>query len=167
MPGPAGTGIPADEMNQGETVAAAFSFAIEEKGADEAIARVDAGLDAFNAAAPSLAGVRPLAVICRAADGEVVGGLVGRTLGECAEVRQLWVAAEYRKRGTGAALMQRFEAAAAGRGVRLVYLDTFSFQAPGFYRKLGYEVALEIAGYAEGVSKFTLVKRLPQETRGG
>ncbi|MFD2454350.1 GNAT family N-acetyltransferase [Ideonella paludis] len=60
--------------------------------------------------------------------------MVGRTWGECAEVEQVWVDEAMRRSGIGRRLMQDFEHAAQARGVRRIYLSTFSFQARGFTR---------------------------------
>ncbi|HMM83867.1 GNAT family N-acetyltransferase [Azohydromonas sp.] len=128
----------------------------------DAVAAVDHGLDEANRrAAPQLADVRALACVARDADGAVIGGAVGRTWGECAELQQLWVDARHRGRGLGTALLRRFEARAAGRGCTLVYCSTFSFQAPAFYRRLGYEETHRIAGFACGIEKFHCQRRLP------
>jgi len=43
--------------------------------------------------------------------------------------------------------MAMLEQAAVERGATVVYLDTFSFQAPEFYRRCGYAVALRIDGF--------------------
>jgi GNAT superfamily N-acetyltransferase len=121
---------------------------------------VDAGLgDANLAAEPRLADVRPLAIGAWLGD-RPVGGAIGRTWGECAEVQQLWVDPGLRCRGIGARLLNDFERAAVARGAKRAYLDTFSFQAPGFYAAQGWRVVLEIAGFADGVCKFTLMKDL-------
>jgi len=90
-----------------------------------------------------------------------LGGAVGRTWGEAAELQQLWVAKDLRGRGVGARLLSLFEAAARQRGCRLVYLDTFTFQAPDFYLKQGYETACRFDGFPGGISKFVMRKTLP------
>lgn len=126
----------------------------------EAAAVVDAGLDAHNGRAQALQDVRALACIAQAADGSVRGGALGRTWGQCCELQQLWVDEALRHQGQGTRLMQAFEQAAVARGCTTFYLDTFSFQAPAFYRALGYEVVLTLAGYTGGVEKYTMVKRL-------
>jgi ribosomal protein S18 acetylase RimI-like enzyme len=41
------------------------------------------------------------------------------------------------------------EALARERGCRGVNVDTFSFQAPGFYETLGYEKIGEVNGYLD------------------
>ena len=62
-------------------------------------------------------------------------------------------------------MLTEFEKEAGARGCTLIYLDTFTFQAPGFYEKLGYSVALVTRGFAEDIQKFTLHKSLPHPPR--
>jgi ribosomal protein S18 acetylase RimI-like enzyme len=130
-------------------------------GVPEAPARiVDAGLGMANERAAPLDGVRPLS--CFAYDGgAVVGGAVGRTWGECCELQQLWVDERYRRRGVATRLVRLFEARAAARGCCTFYLETFSFQAPALYRRLGYEAALTIAGFPDGIVKLLMVRQGP------
>lgn len=126
----------------------------------EAAAVVDLGLDTHNNTAAPLQDVQALACIAQAADGSVRGGAMGRTWGQCCELQQLWVDETLRLQGQGRRLMQAFEQAAMARGCTTFYLDTFSFQAPAFYRALGYKVVLTLAGYTGGVEKYTMVKHL-------
>lgn len=131
---------------------------------------VDDGLgEANERAAPSIKDVRRLACFARAG-GSVIGGAIGRTWGGCCELQQLWVDAAHRKGGVGTRLVRRFEERAITRGCRTFYLDTFTFQAPAFYRKLGYETALEVDGFAPGVVRYTMMRRLdgvePRQERG-
>ena len=121
---------------------------------------VDAGLHLYNLAAADLGAVRPLACFARADSGEVIGGLRARQWGAADEVQQLWVDEAHRRRGIGARLMRLLEQAAVGRGAAVIYLDTFSFQAPEFYRHCGYETAARIDGFPEGVGKFLMVKQV-------
>ena len=122
---------------------------------------VDAGLGASNDAAATLHEVQPLACIARLPGGEVVGGAVGRTWGTCCELQQLWVEPALRRQGVGKRLVEQFEARARVRGCRTFYLETFSFQAPGLYRSLGYEVRLELRGFGPGIVKYTMVHEWP------
>lgn len=122
--------------------------------------QVDAGLGRFNDQAAPLHEVEPLACIAEDASGKLLGGLLGRTWGACAEVQQLWVNEAARGQGVARSLMQQFEAAAIRRGVKTFYLETWSFQARGFYEKCGYAVALEISGMGPGLAKYTLLKQL-------
>jgi ribosomal protein S18 acetylase RimI-like enzyme len=42
----------------------------------------------------------------------------------------------------------------------MVYLFTYSFQAPGFYRSLGYVVEHTIRGYPMGIERYTMARSL-------
>lgn len=90
----------------------------------------------------------------------MIGGAVGRTWGECCELQQLWVDPAQRRQGIGARLVREFEQRAQARGCRTFYLETFSFQAPSLYRSLGYAVAHELHGFAPGIVKYLMVRRL-------
>ena len=124
---------------------------------------VDSGLGAFNDEAAPLHEVQPMACFARAEDGTVVGGAVGRSWGGCAEIRQLWVAATLRKQGLGARLVGAFEEHARTKGCIYVYVETFSFQAPSFYERLGYVTEYVRRGYPHGIAKHHLGKELGAE----
>ena len=121
---------------------------------------VDQGLDAFNHDSAPLDGVVYATCVARGDAGEVIGGAVGRTWGECAELLQLWVAAEHRRHGIGTRLVRLFEERVSAEGCTTCYLTTFSFQAPRLYRALGYEVAWEIRGFPQGIVKYEMIRTL-------
>ena len=124
----------------------------------EAARLVDEGLGAANDGAAPLHEVQPLSCFARLPSGEVIGGAVGRTWGPCCELQQLWVEPDRRHSGVGTRLVREFEAHARARGCRTFYLETFNFQAPRFYRELGYEVRYEHAVYPHGIVRYTMVR---------
>ena len=121
---------------------------------------VDAGLDEYNRASSTIDEVRTLHVIATDNDGNVNGGALGRTWGQCCELQQLWVKLEERGNSIGTQLMDVFEQEAVERGCQLIYLDTFSFQAPEFYRKRGYTEVLRTAVRSGGEEKITMHKHI-------
>lgn len=134
------------------------TYEIQDAPSPRDAAVVDAGLGSANAAAAPVGDVAALACFARDPDGTVVGGAVGRTWGECCELQQLWVAPAQRGAGVGTRLVAQFEARARGRGCRTFYLTTFSFQAPAFYRKLGYGAAVEITGFPDGIAMYLMTR---------
>jgi ribosomal protein S18 acetylase RimI-like enzyme len=124
----------------------------------EESALVDRGLGESNNAAAPLHEVQPISCFARTDAGHVVGGAVGRWWSECCELQQLWVEPSHRRQGIGTRLVQAFEAHARSHGCTSFYLETFSFQAPGLYRSLGYEVEYERTGYPHGIVKYHMVK---------
>jgi len=121
---------------------------------------VDAGLHLFNLQAADLAAVQPRACLARDAGGRVIGGVRARQWGAAVEVQQLWVDKAWRRQGVGARLMRLLEDEVCRRGAALVYLDTFSFQARGFYERCGYAVAARLDGFPDGIEKYVMTKRL-------
>lgn len=93
-------------------------------------------------------------------DSRVVGGLVGATNLGWLHIRILSVPANRRKQGLGRELMLRAEAIARQRGCRAAWVDTFSFQAPGFYEILGYRRFGDLPDYPPSFDRLFYWKRL-------
>ena len=94
-------------------------------------------------------------------DGDTwLGGLVARFGTHWVFVELLSVAASARGRSVGRELMQQVEDEARSRGLAGIWLDTYSFQAPGFYRRLGFTEFGRIDDYPPGQSRIFLQKRL-------
>ncbi|MDW9404888.1 GNAT family N-acetyltransferase [Pseudomonas soli] len=91
---------------------------------------------------------------------EIVGGLYARLGGGWMFVELLVVPERMRGQGCGRELMARAEALARKKGCGGIWLDTFSFQAPDFYRQLGFEFFGEIADFPPGHTRYFLQKRL-------
>jgi GNAT superfamily N-acetyltransferase len=95
-------------------------------------------LDTYNVAVTGFAEYSPVNLFLRDDGDEVVGGLLGAIWGGILYIRIVWIGEPLRGRGLGRRLLDAAERRARERGCRHVFLDTFSFQAPGFYEKLGY-----------------------------
>lgn len=121
-------------------------------------AAVDEGLSRFNNQAAPLHEVSQLCTFARDESGRVIGGALGRRWGRCAEIQQLWVDETSRGQGLGTQLVEAFETAARAHGCTHFYLETLSFQAPGFYARLGYRSAHVLDVYPHGVVKHLMLK---------
>lgn len=71
--------------------------------------------------------------------GSKAAGLIGHTHGNWLFVKYLWVSEKLRKNKVGSKVLIEAEQIAKKRGCKYVFLDTFSFQAPEFYKKCGYK----------------------------
>lgn len=91
---------------------------------------------------------------------EVVGGLYGKISYGWMFIELLSIPDEMRTQGAGTRLMNAAEDLARQRGCGGIWLDTFSFQAPGFYRKLGFSEFGHIADYPAGHQRHFFLKRL-------
>ncbi|MEU1530471.1 GNAT family N-acetyltransferase [Streptomyces fagopyri] len=126
-------------------------------------------LDANTAASPVLRALRgtpaerelPLHVWALDSAGDLAGGLVGHTWTTWLHVTYLWVDGVHRGSGLGSRLLVEGERVAREeRGCLAVRLETWDFQAPGFYEKQGYEVVCVVPDYPPGATEYTLTKRL-------
>lgn len=90
--------------------------------------------------------------------GQVVGGLLSSTSYSWLHVDVLFIPEERRGEGLGRKLLALAESEARRRGCTASWLDTFSFQARGFYEKMGYAVFGELADYPPGQGRFFLKK---------
>jgi GNAT superfamily N-acetyltransferase len=127
---------------------------------DSAMTVIGHGIRDFNKDHAGENNYRRLCVFLHAPDHAVVGGLIGSTYWNWFYVDLLWVVDELRGRGYGHQLLTLAEHEARQRGAKHVYLDTFSFQAPNFYRQHGYEVFGELHDFPEGHMRYFLTKQL-------
>ncbi|MGE5362327.1 MAG: GNAT family N-acetyltransferase [Bacteroidales bacterium] len=117
----------------------------------------------FNAKTTGINDAVGLAIFGRDDGGRVIAGLCGHTWGGCCEIRQLWVHEDLRGRGIGRRLLQLAEREARRRNCSQILLATHSFQAPEFYRKLGFEIVATIPNYPRGYQDLHLRKVLRED----
>jgi len=103
---------------------------------------------------------KSLCVFARDEAGNIIGGLTGRTYWRYLDIAFLWVDQKYRGEGYATKLMKAAEAEARERGCERVFLDTLSFQAFGFYLKLGYTEFGRLPGFSGKYDRHYLHKRL-------
>ena len=101
-----------------------------------------------------------LCFVLETPEGEILGGVIGATHWDWLYINLMWVRDDLRGHGYGKALLALAEKEARQRGAKQSYLDTFSFQAPGFYKKQGYEVFGQLDDFPTGHQRFYLKKTL-------
>jgi ribosomal protein S18 acetylase RimI-like enzyme len=106
------------------------------------------------------AGPVPLDVFIRDEDGEILGGLVADTYWGWLAIEDLWIDHRLRGQGHGLKLMGLAESEAVARGCTSSFVQTFSFQARGFYEKLSYRVVGRLDDYPPGQVFFWMCKDL-------
>ena len=120
-------------------------------------------LGAFNHTRVGPESVLRLGLLLReggAEDGKIEGGVLAWSWYGWMHIGFVYLPEALRGAGLGRRLLQRTEAIARARGCHGMWLDTFSFQARGFYEKLGFSVFGEIEDYPPGHSRIFLKKRL-------
>ena len=116
-----------------------YRLTVEDEPAEADVEVLPHALEAYNERQwPQHPPWCPLAIFLRE-EGRIAAGLAGETYCGWLFVKYLWVSDELHGRGVGRELMARAEVCAGERGCHSAWLDTFSFQARGFYEKLGYQ----------------------------
>jgi N-acetylglutamate synthase-like GNAT family acetyltransferase len=113
----------------------------------------------FNIAAVGKPNYRQFAVTIRDKR-KIAGGLVAEMYWGWMFVNALWISEPHRRNGWGKSLLQKAEAEARKSGVRNVFLDSFSFQAPKFYAKLGYREFGRLKHFPAGHDRIWMTKAL-------
>ena len=116
-------------------------------------------LIAFNESKAGPRNSQRYAILAFNPDGKRIGGLFSERIWKMFSVSHLHVEAPIRGRGVGRELMAQAEALAGQVGSRTVFLDTFEFQAPEFYRKCGYRQIGQLDVPA-GFKRFWFAKEL-------
>jgi GNAT superfamily N-acetyltransferase len=118
----------------------------------------------FNSGATGITEGDWLAIFVRDEHTRIVAGICGNTWGGCLEIRQFWVEEARRKQGVGTRLLRAAELEARRRGCEQVVLMTFTFQAPAFYTKHGFEVIAVVDDHPRGHRNLLLRKRLVESS---
>ncbi|MEU8775089.1 GNAT family N-acetyltransferase [Streptomyces sp. NPDC048606] len=122
--------------------------------------RLGKELDAFNQAATAGHEQAEFTVRITDADGDLVAGLSGWSWGDRAGIGMTWVREDSRGGGWGTRLLEAAEAEARRRGCVTILVSSFTFQAPAFYARHGYEEQARVPGFPAGHEDVYLLKRL-------
>jgi len=114
----------------------------------------------FNSSTTGIADGEWLAIFVKDDEGRIVAGICGNTWGGCCEIRQFWVEEARRSQGLGTRLLMATEDEARRRGCRQMLLMTFTFQAPAFYAKHGFEVIATVDDHPRGHKNLLMRKQL-------
>ena len=121
---------------------------------------IGGGINDYNKQQAGDENARRLCFVLKGPDQTVLGGVIGITYWDWLYIDLIWLPEEYRGRGYGHRLLTLAEEEAQQRGAKHVYLDTFSFQAPDFYKKYGYRVFGELNDFPAGHQRYFLTKEL-------
>ena len=91
------------------------------------------------------------------------GGLIAQLYWDWMYVEILAVPERLRGQGLGRELLERAENIARAEGCRGAWVDTYSFQSPGFYERLGYRPFGRLPFYPGTEERIFLAKPLDEE----
>lgn len=129
----------------------------------ESQAAIVAGLGAYSRSRIGPDQTRTLWVVCRDEHGVLLGGVRCLVMWHWMLVDWLWIVEEHRGADLGATLLRRAEQAGIADGCTDALLNTFSFQAPEFYRRQGYGVFGQLDDMPAGHTRYWMSKTLQQQ----
>ncbi|WAP70427.1 GNAT family N-acetyltransferase [Jiella pelagia] len=92
----------------------------------------------------------------------VDGGLIAQVYWDWMHIEILAVPECWRGKGLGRSLVERAEAIAREEGCIGVWVDTYSFQSPGFYEAMGYRPFGRLPNYPKGEERLFFAKLLAE-----
>jgi GNAT superfamily N-acetyltransferase len=118
------------------------------------------GLLEYNLARIEDKNPKELGVYVEDEKGDMLAGLIGNTHGNWMSVKYLWVNEKLRGQNIGSQILKKAEETAKERGCKYAFLDTFSFQAPEFYKKYGYKEQFVLEQYPVEGKRYYFTKNL-------
>ena len=124
-----------------------MDFRITSDGDARDIEEIHEMLKAYNLSHREASQNVPIGVFLEDGTGGKLAGLTGETFGNWLCIRFLFVSESLRGQGIGSRLLEAAEREARLRGCKYAFVDTFSFQAPAFYKNHGYQEVFTLEEY--------------------
>ncbi len=143
-----------------ENTAAAYPIEYVEKPEEGAWGIIGRSLMQYNR---QQAGEEHPARICfvvKDPQGTIVGGIMAEAFYEWLNIELLWIREDLRGLDYGTRLMDLAEEEGRKNGAKHAFLDTFSFQAPEFYKRRGYTLFGELADFPPGHRRYFFTREL-------
>ncbi len=136
-------------------------IALTDKSDDALLAVLREGLAAYNEKHAAKRDHKDLSITLRDPQtGAVIGGLTGRSSLGILFIDMIFLPESLRRTGIGSRVLAMAEEEGRRRGCSKAVLYTISFQAPEFYKRLGWQVFGEIVPEPPGAARFYLTKDL-------
>jgi GNAT superfamily N-acetyltransferase len=133
---------------------------IEEVECEKDEAEIHEKLREFNRSKREASAEIPLDIFYEDDNGTKQAGLISETFGNWLCIKYLFVSEAFRNKGIGKKIMQTAEETARNRGCKYVFVDTFNFQAPEFYKALGFQEVFRLKNYPYNGSRYYYTKTL-------
>ncbi|WP_420644560.1 GNAT family N-acetyltransferase [Candidatus Leptofilum sp.] len=137
-----------------------YTITYVEKPEESAWGIIGRGLHAYNEKQAGDQKFQRLCYVVQSPDEKIVGGVIAELYWDWAYIDLMWIEEGLRGQGYGHRLLTQVEDEARKRGAKQVYLDTFSFQVPDFYKQHGYQVLAELQDFPVGHQRYFMSKPL-------
>lgn len=137
-------------------------FRITSDGNEQDIQEIYEMLKTFNLSNREKSENVPLGVFMEDENKKKLAGITGETFGKWFCIHYFFVDEQLRGQGIGKKMLEAAESEAKRRGCKYTFVDTFSFQAPGFYEKQGYKEVFTLKDYPYTGKRHYYTKELNQ-----
>jgi GNAT superfamily N-acetyltransferase len=137
-----------------------ITIELVERPDPDIVQAIEGGLNDYNVSKTGTRDEAPFALLIRDAEGALIGGLFAVVFWSGLAIDLFWIAGEYRGLGLGSRLLLQAETEGRRRGANKAFLNTHTFQAPGFYELQGYELYGELKDFPPGYDRRYYVKLL-------
>ena len=124
-----------------------MNFRITDDGNERDVNEIHEMLKKYNRSHRETSQNIPIGVFLEGEMGRKLAGLTGETFGNWLCIHFLFVSEQLRGKGIGSKLLAAAESEARQRGCKYAFVDTFSFQAPEFYKNHGYQEVFTLEEY--------------------
>jgi GNAT superfamily N-acetyltransferase len=121
---------------------------------------IGGGIHAFNIEQAGEDHGQMICFVLQRAEQEIFGGIIAATHWNWLYIDLMWIKEEFRGQGYGSRLLAIAEEKGRQLGAKNAYLDTFSFQAPEFYKKHGYQIFGKLEDFPVRHQRLYLTKKL-------
>jgi len=125
----------------------------------EVVKQLTDGVRSFNTNLIGYSDAKPLLTITKDKEGNLLGGVAGRTIYGHLLIEVVWVSESLRGQGVGTQLMNVAEKIARERGCTGAQVDTLSFQGIEFYTSLGFKEVGRINNFPDGHDRVFYYKK--------
>ena len=132
----------------------------ETEAVDKTISTIRNNLGNWNITQSTIDDGENIVLTIKNDDGSIIAGIVAWLWGAGLELEYLWVDKNEQGKGLGSKLLKELERVATDKGCHSIFTNTYSFQAPEFYSKYGYESMGMVSGFPDGVKKHFFKKKL-------
>ena len=127
----------------------------------EQLRPIEEGLNKFNDLMTEISDRQPLSILIKSnKNGEVLGGMQGRSSLGLLFIDLFYLPPELRRLGVGTEILLRFEEEGRKRGCTAAFLYTISFLDPDFYKKHEWKEFGRIDCKPEGTSRVFMKQSL-------
>lgn len=136
---------------------------IQYGASDDEMKKVWEGIIEYNKTTGPLLQYPPyerLSIIIKNESNNIVAGILSKIYLKSNFIEVFWIDESIRRMGFGSKLLSEIERISKDKGCSFIHLDTFSFQALGFYQKMGYSVFATLDDYPDDIKRYYLKKFL-------